>query len=69
MLKVVCAWCGKHLKGSETAVEVSHGICDACQTKTEADYPLLLAAQRGAGAVISDGEGHLRTDPIAGEMT
>ena len=68
MLKVVCAWCGKHLKGSETAGDVSHGICEACQTKTVADYPL-LAAQRGADSVISDGEGQLRTDPIAGEIT
>ena len=31
MLKVVCAWCGKHLRGSETADEVSHGICASCQ--------------------------------------
>ena len=42
MLNVVCAWCGMHLKGSEAAVEVSHGICQECQTKTEADYPLHL---------------------------
>ena len=59
MLKVVCAWCGKHQKGSETADEVSHGICEECQTKTVADYPLLVAAQHEAGSLDTDGEGHL----------
>ena len=29
-MKVICAWCGCHISGSETDAEVSHGICDDC---------------------------------------
>ena len=55
MFKVICAWCGKHLKGSESDVEVSHGICEQCQTKTLTEEPLLVAAQPAAGTQTSGG--------------
>lgn len=29
-MKVVCAWCGAHMKGSPHAEKVSHGICVPC---------------------------------------
>jgi hypothetical protein len=29
-MKVVCAWCGKHLEGDPDDKSVSHGICDDC---------------------------------------
>ena len=57
MLKVVCAWCGKHLKGSETADEVSHGICEACQATAVADFPSPVVDQREEGWLDSGGEG------------
>ena len=49
MLKVVCAWCGKHQKGSEAAAEVSHTICDECQARAVADFP----GHRQTGANIN----------------
>jgi hypothetical protein len=31
MIKVICAWCGKHLRNVEDKQEgTSHGICPAC---------------------------------------
>ena len=30
---VICAWCGKHLSGPVGSVEISHGICEPCETK------------------------------------
>ena len=38
MLKVICAWCGKHLEGSEDADEVSHGICEVCREGVIAEF-------------------------------
>ena len=32
-MKVVCAWCKRHMKGYEDAPSVSHGICPACADK------------------------------------
>ena len=29
-IKVVCAWCGEHIKGGVNATNVSHGMCDKC---------------------------------------
>ena len=46
MFKVVCAWCGKHLNGSDSSVDVSHGICEECQEKAVADLPRPMAGQR-----------------------
>ena len=60
MLKVVCAWCGKHLKGSETADKVSHGICETCQATAEADHPVPVVNQfkeSEGGWLDSAGEG------------
>lgn len=34
-LKVVCAWCKKHLRGPEGASEISHGMCPACAAEFE----------------------------------
>jgi hypothetical protein len=62
---------GKHVEGSLCMVrqasqrqrnrhEVSHGICEVCQTRTVADNPLLVTAQGEAGSLDSDGEGHLQ---------
>ena len=30
MLKVVCAWCQRFLRGTKNCQIVSHGICSAC---------------------------------------
>jgi hypothetical protein len=49
MFKIVCAWCGKHLHGSETADEISHGICEACQATAVADCPVAVADQCETG--------------------
>ncbi len=43
-MRVVCAWCGKHLRGSETAERVSHGICKECREREETTYRALKAA-------------------------
>lgn len=34
-MTVLCAWCGKHLKGSEDGNDerISHGICKGCSDK------------------------------------
>jgi hypothetical protein len=29
-MKVICAWCGKHLKGNESSAVISHAICIHC---------------------------------------
>lgn len=29
-MKVICAWCGEHLRGDEKDTEISHGICVPC---------------------------------------
>lgn len=34
-IKVVCAWCGKHMNGDKNAEEVSHGMCDKCYKEYE----------------------------------
>lgn len=33
MVKVVCAWCGKHMRGDEDNPHVSHSICESCKMK------------------------------------
>jgi Zn-finger nucleic acid-binding protein len=30
MIKIICAWCGKHLSGPEEASTISHGLCPDC---------------------------------------
>lgn len=30
-IKVVCAWCGKHMRGDKDAAQISHGICAECK--------------------------------------
>jgi hypothetical protein len=57
MFKVVCAWCGKHLEGSETADEVSHGICEACQATLVGAYPKQMPEQCEGRWLDSSGEG------------
>jgi hypothetical protein len=57
MFKVVCAWCDKHMKGSETADEVSHGICEACQATVVAAYPQPVADQGEGDWLAPSGEG------------
>ena len=32
-MKVICAWCNKHLRGPEDAELISHGICPECKEK------------------------------------
>lgn len=34
-MKVVCAWCGKRLKGRRDDPETSHGMCRKCKCKME----------------------------------
>ena len=34
-MKVICAWCGKHLSGKKNDPDVSHGICNSCKKKVE----------------------------------
>lgn len=36
-MKVVCAWCGKHLRGERSDPEVSHGICKQCLKRLASD--------------------------------
>lgn len=57
MLKVVCAWCGKHLKGSEAADQVSHGICEKCQATAVADFALQVVDLREGDWLEVGGEG------------
>jgi len=28
--KVVCSWCGRHMRGAENAQRTSHGMCPQC---------------------------------------
>ena len=37
-MKIVCAWCGKHIgeRDSQDVEEVSHGVCEECLDKMEA---------------------------------
>jgi len=30
-VKVVCAWCGRHMRGPKNAELVSHGLCKKCE--------------------------------------
>ena len=36
-MKMVCAWCSKHLSGPEDGEE-SHGICKPCADKLVKEY-------------------------------
>lgn len=38
VMKVVCAWCKKHLNGDEDDKVVSHGICDECYDRATKEY-------------------------------
>ena len=34
MIKVICAWCGDHLRDVESEKEaISHGICQRCKAE------------------------------------
>lgn len=43
-MKVVCAWCDKHLRGPEDAPQVSHGICMPCREREEKECRKLAPA-------------------------
>lgn len=40
-VKIVCAWCGRHIKGHPGNLDVSHAICPGCSAFMLADagYP------------------------------
>lgn len=37
-MKVVCAWCKKHLMGDVSDEKVSHGICEECHDRVTKEY-------------------------------
>ena len=40
-LRVICAWCGAHLRGYRDAPAISHGVCPRCRESQDRDdyYP------------------------------
>lgn len=36
--KVVCAWCGHHISGSDGAANTSHGICQGCSERQREEF-------------------------------
>ena len=38
-LRVICAWCGAHLRGDRDAPGISHGICPRCRENEEDAIP------------------------------
>lgn len=46
-MRVVCAWCGRHMRGPQDAPpeRTSHSICDSCARKMELDAALEACKQ------------------------
>lgn len=53
-MKVVCAWCERLLSGIPEDTEVSHGICEPCETKFNKQLDRLRpgTAARGADSEV-----------------
>lgn len=45
-VKVVCAWCRKHISGPKQTKLVTHGICDECLKKQLEDFTTLKKLPR-----------------------
>lgn len=48
-MKVVCGWCGKHLKGDEQDELISHGICPECAAEMRLGMDALVKTMIDGG--------------------
>jgi hypothetical protein len=49
-MKVVCAWCSNHIEGNPNDLEISHGICNPCETKFNKELDRLRLGTTSKGA-------------------